>query len=246
MCIKYSDCSNGYKYDADGKQLANWDPDCDYGNEYVDVYFRMDTKGYGYPSFCFSEEDGAAFDEEIVKVFTSLGWKCAQESYNGRCSTWCNGKSRLYLHPQNFSGEVLKNEVKTVAEALENNITFKLRWVDLYETVYDMSDEVYEELLSTKDEEIKKVILDKCRTTRTNKFLYPADVAYNIAALFRIKRVSTNDGKNGGVGQTTKHILTIIDSLVKEGYLVSAEVNGHMLIRTINKTEQKQRKLFIA
>lgn len=50
--IKYSDCSNGYKYGADGKQLSNWNPDKDYGEEYAKVYFRIDTPIYQYPLSC--------------------------------------------------------------------------------------------------------------------------------------------------------------------------------------------------
>lgn len=48
--IKYSDCSNGYKYGTDGKQLANWNADKDYGEEYAKVYFRIDTPIYQYHS----------------------------------------------------------------------------------------------------------------------------------------------------------------------------------------------------
>ena len=33
----------------------DWNPDADYGNEYVSVHFRLETNGYSYPSFQFSE-----------------------------------------------------------------------------------------------------------------------------------------------------------------------------------------------
>lgn len=51
MDIKYH--QNGIKneYRVDHQLTNNWNPDEDYGNEYVNVYFRMETKGYGYPSF---------------------------------------------------------------------------------------------------------------------------------------------------------------------------------------------------
>lgn len=157
MAIKYQQNGIGNEYGADHQLTNNWNPDKDYGNEYVNVYFRMETKGYEYPSFSFTEEDRKDFDLELEAVFTSLGWKCEEGAYGGSCATWYKEKQHLYLHPQNFSGEVLKNEVKQIAEALEKHNTFYLRWVDLYETVYDMTDQEYEEILSAKDEDIKNL-----------------------------------------------------------------------------------------
>lgn len=246
MAIKYHQNGVGNEYGADHQLTNNWNPDKDYGNEYVNVYFRMETKGYEYPSFSFTEEDRKAFDSELAEVFISLGWKCEEKACGGSCATWYKGKQHLYLHPQNFSGEVLKNEVKQIAEALKKRNTFYLRWVDLYETVYDMTDQEYEEILSAKDEDIKKSLLKNSKTTRTSKYYYAFDVARSLANKFRLSRIGDNDGRNYGTGQTIKHILKVIQSLIEEGYLVSAMKNDTLLIRTINKTEQKQRKLFIA
>ena len=140
---------------------------------------------------------------------------------------------------------MLKNEVKQIAEALKKRNTFYLRWVDLCETVYDMTDQEYEEILSAKDEDIKKSLLENSKTTRTSKYYYAFDVARNLANKFRLSRIGDSDGRNYGTGQTINHILGIIQSLIKEGYLVSAMKNDTLLIRTINKSEQKQRKLFV-
>lgn len=246
MAIKYHQNGVGNEYGVDHQLTNNWNPDKDYGSEYVNVYFRMETKGYGYPSFSFTDEDRKAHNTELEEVFTSLGWKCEEEAYSGSCSTWTKGKQHLYLHPQDFSGEVLKNEIKQIAEALEKHNTFYLRWVDLYETVYDMTDQEYEEILSAKDEDIKKSLLENCRTTRISKYYYAFDVARGLANKFRLSRIGDNDGKNYGTGQTINHILSVAQCLIDEGYLVSAVKNDILLIRTINKTEQKQRKLFIA
>ena len=240
MAIKYHQYGIGNEYGTDHQLTNNWDPDLDYENEYVNVYFRMETKGYDYPSFCFTEEDRKAFDSELSEVFTSLGWKCEENAHNGSCATWTKGKQHLYLHPQNFSGEVLKNEIKQIAEPLERRNTFYLRWVDLYETVYDMTGEEYESALSQKDEEIKKAILQNCKTTRTSEFYYACDVIRGFSDRFGIKQI----GKEKCSGIVILHIRKIIETLIAEGYLVAARDNE--LIRTINKTEQKQRKLFVA
>jgi hypothetical protein len=151
------------------------------------------------------------------------------------------------LHPQDFSGEVLKNNIKQIAEALENNVTFKLRWVDLYETVYDITDEEYEEYLKTKDEEIKITLSEKCKTARTNKFYYTFDVARSLAGDYRLTRIGLNDGKNYGSGQTVEHIIKIIEQMIEEKYLVCAmDKNENKLVRSVNKTEQKKLKLNVA
>lgn len=240
MSIKYHQNGIGNEYGEDHQLTNNWNPDKDYGSEYVNVYFRMETKGYGYPSFSFTEEDRKAFDSELSEVFSSLGWKCEENAHNGSCATWTKGKQHLYLHPQDFSGEVWKNEVKQIAEALERRNTFYLRWVDLYETVYDMTNEEYESALSQKDEEIKKAILKNCKTTRTNKYYYACDVIRGFSDRFGIKQI----GKEKYSGIVILHIRKIIETLIAEGYLVAARDNE--LIRTINKTEQKQKKLFVA
>ena len=246
MAIKYHQNGIGNEYGADHQLTNNWNPDEDYGNEYVNVYFRMETRGYEYPLFSFTEEDRKAFDSELEEVFASLGWKCEEEAYSGSCATWYKGKQHLYLHPKDFSGEILKNEVKQIAETLEKRSTFYLRWVDLYETVYDMTDQEYEEILSQKDEDIKISILENSKTTRISKYYYAFDVARSLANKFRLSRIGDNDGRNYGTGQTIEHILKVIQSLIEEGYLVSAVKNDILLIRTINKTEQKKRKLFVA
>lgn len=238
MAIKYHQNGTGNEYGADHQLTNNWNPDIDYGNEYVNVYFRIDTKGYSCSSF--TEENRTAFSIDITEVFTSLGWGCTEKANSGICATWCKGKQHLYMHPQSLSGEVLKNEVKRIAETLENRESFRFEWVDLYETVYDMTDHEYEESLTVRDEEIKRSILESCKTTRVSKFYYRCDVVRGISSRYAIKQI----GKEKCSGIAVQHVGKIIESLIKEGYLVPAK-NGELL-RTINKTEQRQRKLSVA
>ena len=76
------------------------------------------------------------------------------------------------MHPQQFSGEVLKNDIKEVAEALQSGTVFSLRWVDIRETVYDISDEEYHEYLHKKEENIRTDLYSNFGTTRRNKYYY--------------------------------------------------------------------------
>lgn len=43
MSIKYHQYGLGYEYGEDHALTNNWNPDEDYGNEYSNVYFNIDT-----------------------------------------------------------------------------------------------------------------------------------------------------------------------------------------------------------
>lgn len=68
-------------------------------------------------------------------------------------------RAYLYPHPQQISGVILKNDVRKVAEAIECMSLSSIRWVDLHDTVYVLSDEAYEKYLMFKDEALKKICL---------------------------------------------------------------------------------------
>lgn len=242
--IKYHQNGMGKEYGEDHMLTNNWNPDIDYGNEYVDVHFRIEAKNYQYPYNNFNEEERRLFYTEVYNALEPLDWVVEREGHNGHCMKIKKGKAHLYLHPQDFSGEVLKNDIKQIAEALEKHNEFSLRWVDLYKTVYDISDSEYEEYLQTKDEDIRGLLFKECQTARTNKYYSTFDICHIIADSIRLKRVGIDDGRYGNGGQTIRYILTIIKDMVTEGYLVGAR-NGE-LIRSINKTEQKKLKLQIA
>ena len=152
----------------------------------------------------------------------------------------------LHAHPQQISGVILKNDVKKVAEAISSMKLSSIRWVDLYETVYVISDSEYEKYLDGKQEEIRKALFEKSATTRATKYYAAFDVARNIAGMVRLNRLGLNDGKNYGSGQTIEYILSVADEMIAEGYLKYFEEDGFKYIRSLNKTEQKKSKLQFA
>lgn len=243
MNIEYHQNGIGNEYGADGKLTNNWNPSIDYGDEYVRVYFRIDTPSYHYERGFSTNEEREAWQMEASNLIKSFGimedsrWKVE------------NGKEKcayLYSHPQNISGVVLKNDVQKIAEAINNMELSSIRWVDLYETVYVISDSDYEEYLNGKKEEIRKELFEKSATKRTTKYYAAFDVARHIAGIVRLSRLGHNDGKNYGSGQTIEYILKVADEMIEEGYLRYFEKNGQKYIRSLNKTEQKQYKLSIA
>lgn len=243
MSIKYHQYGLGNEYGTDHKLTDNWNPDKDYGNEYVKVYFNIDTPTYDYRNGWKTTEERETWDKEASNLITSFGI-IEDSGYKVN-----NGKEKcayLYAHPYQISGVILKNDVKKVAEAISNMKLSSIRWVDLHETVYNISDNEYEEYLNGKKDQIRKELFEKSATTRTNKYYAVFDVARSIANIVRLNRLGLNDGRNYGSGQTVEHILKVADEMIAEGYLKSFERDGVKYIRSLNKTEQKKSKLKIA
>lgn len=242
MSIKYHQYGLGNEYGADHMLTDNWNPDMDYGNEYVNVYFNIDTPTYDYGNG-WETEEREAWLKEASNLIASFG---IMEDSGYKIE---NGKEKcayLYAHPQQISGVILKNDVKKVAEAISNMKLSSIRWVDLHETVYLISDSEYKKYLDGRKEEIRKSLFEKSATTRANKYCAAFDVARRIAGIVRLNRLGLNDGKNYGSGQTIEYILSVADEMIAEGYLKYFERDGVKYIRSLNKTEQKQSKLRIA
>jgi len=236
MKIKYHQYGIGDEYGTDGLLTDNWNPDLDYGNEYVHVYFNIDTSTYINLNFS-TTEDRNKWEEEASKLIASLGIMEDSGYKVERSEEKC---AYLYAHPQQISGVVLKNDVKKIAEAINKMELSSIRWVDLRETVYVISDNEYEEYLEGRKKEIRKELFAKSVTTRVTKYYAAFDVARHIAEMVRLNRLGLNDGKNYGGGQTIDYILKVADEMIGEGYLKYFEKNGQKYIRSLNKTEQKQ------
>lgn len=241
--IKYHLNGVGNEYGSDHKLTNNWNPDDNYGNEYADIHFRINAKDYQYPFNNFTPENKERFYNEVHGIFESLGWEIDTSERIG-CMTIRKGKQNLYLHPQDFSGEVLKNEIKQIAEALEQHETFRLDWVDIHRTVYDIQDDEYKVYLESKKEEIKKQIFESCQTKRTNQYRYLYEAKCGVADAFKLRRINIDEGMNHG-GQTVDYVQSIIDEMLEDGLLLCAEQNGSNFIRSLNKTEQKKMKIKI-
>ena len=245
--IKYHDNNGDKRFEVTPgthEYADNWNPDAEYGeNEYVSVHFRIECPAFECMYGHFKDDKGRdAFDEEKGKVFQSIGWNIDRFDDGGYCMETSKGKASLYLHPQDFSGIVLKREVKEIAEALENNATFTIRWVDIYETVYDITDEEYAEYLAKKTKETWTLLFENCKTNRRNQYRYHCEVTRKIAQQIQLPRIgcrSVYDPNKGALEFVNK----CIEDMIVKGYLVTAEQNGYEYVRTLNKTELKKAKL---
>ena len=246
MSIKYIEKTfNGTGIFTSVEKISdNWNPDADYGNEYVRVHFRIDTPTFdGCDGFFKSNEDRDNWNNEADNLIKSLG--ILQDS-GFKVENSKEKQAYLYAHPQDISGVIRKNDVKRVAEAIDSMELSSIRWVDLFETVHVISDEEYEEYLNGKREAIRKELFTAAATTRTTKYYRAFDIARNLADKFRLNRLGLNDGKNYGGGQTIDYILNVANEMIDEGYLKFFEQNGEKYIRSLNKTEQKQMKIKFA
>lgn len=199
---------------------------------YRKVYFRIQIHTYGYGSGWSSEADKAAFDSECRDLFQQLGWTLHPGS-NGVCDTVTKDRQDLYLHPFNFSGVMDEANIQPLQEQLSKGKTFRCYAVDCYEEYADLSDEEYRAALEAKREEITAFILEQCRTKRTNLYI-TAPVALHFAEHFEICRLCDREQHNA-VGK--RFMSELIDQLLKEGRLVSAETTHGAGIRTATARE---------
>ena len=63
MDILYHQYKKGHDYGPDHKLTNNWEPDAEYGDEYVKVYFYTDTPTYSQNGFETAEDKIARFEE---------------------------------------------------------------------------------------------------------------------------------------------------------------------------------------
>ena len=178
MSIKYHQWGTGNEYGANFELTDNWNPNADYGNEYVSVYFRIDTPLYDDCIYDFkSDEDSEKWHAETSELIKSFG------VMDGSIYDIERSKEKqayLYAHPQSISGVILKNDVKRIAEAISKMELSSIWSVDLYETVYVISDNEYEEYLNGKRDEIRKELFVESATTRTTKYYNIFDVARSL------------------------------------------------------------------
>lgn len=243
--IKYHQNGIGPEYGPDHKLTNNWDPDKDYGNTYSEVYFRILSKEYMAPPYLgFEKAEKERFYREVQAVLMPLGWYMPEHDTTWECDYIFNindKNQRLYLHPQAFSGTIKKNDIKGIAEALRQHESFSLECVDLYKTLYDISDDAYLEYMKSRRKDIEDYIFESAKTHRRTHF----QPVYNICSVaynkIKIQRVSDN-GYNIPK-QEFEYIQSVVADMTKAGWLVSVKQGDTEYVRSINKSEQKSLRM---
>ncbi len=194
---------------------------------YQKVCFYIDSKyhwGRGYPDRASRIE----FQEETRRLFRYAGWTIIPGNMSGVCDTAVKGKQSLYLHPMDFSGVILAEEVSGIRCFLQSARSFRLRNIGRFDIYQDISDEDYAAYLESRRDEIIADILEHYKTKRRNLY-YTGDMSESIADDYRIKRIG--DEANHG-DATAQYVLKLIDELIADGRLRTAETKSGTGIRT--------------
>lgn len=238
MSIKYHDNIHGQQYGADHKLTDNWNSDPIYGeNEYSRVFFRIDCPAYvfnshGYPSW-ENEERRQLFRSEAGAILKRFG---IHEGIGGRFEDY--PMEHLHIHPQEISGVLSKNKIKTVAEALDACASFSVRWVDVYEDISPMTNAEYLSVLEQKRNEIESELLEILTTKRRNLYIclgYGSNPLSVVADKHFIPRREAERSTDDGTG--INYVRGIFDDLVDQGRIVSAETKHGTGYRTAKKDE---------
>ena len=206
--------------------------------EYREVYFRI-RSAYQYDSGWPDEGAERAFREESRRLFQSAGWELhpARED-SGSSDTVTRGQQDLYLHPMNFSGVIRTDEIPQLRALVAGAHTFQCQGVDCYERYWKLTDAEYLEQLEARRDEIIDAILERYQTKRKNLYV-TGPAGLSIAKRFSVHRLCDKDGKNN---LANRYVGELVERLIQEGRLVTAETRNGLGIRTATGAELRQRE----
>lgn len=198
---------------------------------YRNVHFRIEA-GYVWGEG-MSENASKAFHDEINQLFINAGWEIIPPRFSSACPDAAKGKSKLYLHPMDVSGAIDEALIDEVKQILDKGRTFTCYHVDVYEEVYDWTDEEYTVWLDERKESIKKDLLDMFRTKRRNLF-----VTRDYAVIQTVKEKYHVHRLDSFVGRSTndvewRYVQTMFDEMVQDGCFTIAQTKNGTGYRTV-------------
>ena len=197
---------------------------------YRNVHFRLDS-GYEWGKG-LDKELSENFHDEINNLFIEAGWEIREPKFSSACPNAVNGKNRLYLHPIDASGEVREDLIPEVENILSKGTTFKFRKTDIYEVLFDMSDEEYQHYLEGKRGQIEDDLLTLFKTKRKNLFVANTSAAIEkTKEKYRIQRVSEHMGRSSS-DLEWRYVDKVFRDMVKQGRFDTAETKSGIGYRT--------------
>lgn len=125
------------------------------------------------------------------------------------------------------------DELPRLRELLEGAQAFQCQGVDCYERYWELSDEEYLAQLEARREEITQAILERFQTKRKNLYV-TGPAVLSIAKQFSVRRLCDKDGKNN---LANRYVGGLVEQLIQEGQLVTAETKNGLGIRTATAAE---------
>lgn len=182
---------------------------------YRNVYFRIEA-GYKW-SEGMEEENLKDFNDEIRKIFSSLGFTIKEPEYANSCIEVERGAENLYCHPRDLVGEIKQDNIKGLEDILKQAESFSFRYTDVYDTLFNYTlDELKQELESIK-EKIISDILELFKTKRKNLYK-PFSLLwdYKTSILFFRDKLELKEMKRDFINNT-------FVELVKQGRIKESE-----------------------
>jgi len=213
--------------------------------KYKRVYFRIHTQMYynnhSYGVGFQNQQDRELFDITVTNIFLNDGWEIKKEKYksSGSCTTVIKDKQELYLHPQSFSGVVLEENISYIENLISNSCIFKFEKTDIYEDVFDITDEEYLKILESKKEEIRNDLLEIYKTKRSNLYITSYSPIDKIVSKYRISRLTHYVGVYSSSDIEWEFIINIFEDLKKDDMLISAKTRNGIGYRTTTAKELK-------
>ncbi len=203
---------------------------------YRKVYFRI-KNDYSFDRGWTSENLKQAFQNETAALFQTAGWILQQSVRDCVSDTVIKGFQSLYLHPMSFSGEVLEDEIPEIEALLKRAKSFECYRTDLYEEYIELSDEEYQALLASRQDEIVSALLEMCSTKRRNLYV-TGDIANQAAEKFAVRRICDRD-KSGSMANL--FVAELFEKLIFEGHILTSPTRNGLGFRTAVKKEQPHR-----
>jgi len=150
------------------------------------------------------------------------------------------GKESLYCHPDDLSGDVLKDTIVEVEALVSSAKTFESRWTDTYNTAYDMDSGTLTSLLDDCRDELLAGMFDAFQTKR--KTLFYTELRYA-----SVLRKCSNEiaekfiflPRSGLSRVFYVYTEEILNELVRKGLIIHKEESGRNYYRSRNKTEMR-------
>lgn len=199
------------------------------------VHFRIDSD-YKWSVGFSSDTEAQRFHQEAAALFCSAGWKIEPGERDCISDTAVKEMQNLYLHPMDFSGVIDEEEIPHIEALLATAQSFHCRGTDLYGEFLDMSDDAYLEHLESKRSEITAALLQRYRTRRRNLY-YSSEAALGIADRFSVNRLCDQEGRHN---KAYLFVADLVEELISQGKLVTAQKNGAQFIRTAMKVDKNR------
>lgn len=191
-------------------------------------YYRPEDNGLGFRS----EAESMAFHADCERIFRNGGWKI-EHGYA------VNGKSSLYLHPQQLLGIVHAELVDAVPELIAQAKLFQFQQNGkrMIEEIYDITAEQQREYIVTKRPEIETELLNVFRTSQRKLYHDPGGLLWwNIE--LPIGRKYGLPALDEQVNNTAGHYVSeVFASLIASGQIIQKAINGKPVYRTVMKCE---------